>query len=202
MIREILSRTLGAVMIGLGLFLFYDVLSSMFSEWRWGYLLSLLAGVALGLFGLARLFPGQPPLAIGNDEPLMDAAMERAQRELGRFKQGVAEGRKEALIKYAIKTGYGENEHVWAIAHAFDGDDVVTSLASQPVGQYDDKVERKRIPEKDIEDWILINDDESLEGGFTQIAMAKIYKRDKGYVPYAIKQGLSNFVDLDDPELA
>ena len=31
--------------------------------------------------------------------------------------------------------------------------------------------------------------------------MAKIYKRDRGYVPYAIRKGLPNFADLIDLEL-
>jgi uncharacterized protein YegJ (DUF2314 family) len=131
----------------------------------------------------------------------MAAAMEQARREFRRFKAGLAEGRKEALVKYAMQTGYGDNEHVWAIAHSFDKGSVVTSLASEPVGDVDVKAERNRIAESDIEDWLLIDNENRMEGGFTQIAMAKIYKRDKGYVPYAIRKGLGQFVDLKDPDL-
>ena len=67
--------------------------------------------------------------------------------------------------------------------------------------EVDVKTERQRIPVSEIEDWLLLDVNGRMEGGFTQIAMAKIYKRDRGYVPYAIRKGLPNFADLIDPEL-
>lgn len=202
MTRELLTRGFGLALLAFAGWLLYRTAGSMFSDWEWRYALWIVASLVLALIGFGRLFPGQPPpLAIETGDPIMAAAMARAQRELDRFRKGVAEGRKNALVKYAMKTGYGENEHVWAIAHAFDGDEVVTSLASEPVGVAEQTPGRRRIAAGDIEDWLLIDDDETMEGGFTQVAMARIYKRDKGYVPYAIRKGLGQFKDLDDADL-
>lgn len=157
----------------------------------------------MALHGLGRAYPGQPPpLAIETGEPLMETAIESAQAALDRFKAGLAEGKREALVKYAMKTGYADNEHVWAVAHTVDGDDVVTTLMSEPVGSDADvNNERTRVPLGDVEDWLLIDSTGRMEGGFTQIAMAKIFNRDHGYVPYAIRKGLPNFADLDDSTL-
>lgn len=203
MMREILGRAFGASLVLFGLTLVILGIWAAWEDGRWSY----LGGSALGAFfllhGLGRLFPGQPPpLPIETGDPVMAAAMDRARREFRRFAAGLAEGKREALVKYAMKTGYGDNEHVWAIAHAIDSDEVVTSLASEPVGaDADVGPERKRIRVADVEDWLLIDAGGRMEGGFTQIAMAKIYKRDKGYVPYAIRKGLPNFADLDDQSL-
>lgn len=203
MIREILSRAFGALLLTAGLCMLVMGLWIAIRDGRWSYLGASVFGIFVAMYGFGRLFPGQPPpIPIETGEPLMEAAMERARREFHRFERGLAEGKQEALVKYAMKTGYGDNEHVWAIAHSIDEGSVITSLMSEPVGDADMKVERKRIPVPDVEDWLLINEDQRMEGGFTQIAMAKIYKRDKGYVPYAIRQSLKNFVDLDQPDLA
>lgn len=203
MYRETLSRLFGALLLVAGLAL---VVVGVWIAWKdrsFGYLGASLFGVFVAMHGISRAFPGQPPpLPIATGDPIMAAAMERARREFRRFARGLAEGRREALVKYAMKTGYGDNEHVWAIAHTLEGDEIVTSLASQPVGaDADTSLERRRIKKADVEDWLLIDADGRIEGGFTQIAMAKIYKRDEGYVPYAIRKSLTDMTDLDDRSL-
>ena len=203
MIREILGRLWGVVALLVGLGFVWWALYASFRLGEWGTLLALVPGAGFVLYGLGKMFPGQPPpIPIETGEPLMEEAMQRARREWRRFARGLAEGKREALVKYPLKTGFGDNEHVWAIAHSIDNGEVVTSLASEIVGDaVDVKPERQRIPVSEIEDWLLLDDSGRMEGGFTQIAMAKIYKRDRGYVPYAIRKGLPNFADLIDPEL-
>ena len=160
MIREILSRAFGAFLLTLGLSMIGLGLWRAISDGRWSYLGACVFGVFIAMYGIGRLFPGQPPpIPIETGEPLMEAAMERARREFDRFARGLAEGKREALVKYAIKTGYGENEHVWGIAHAIDDGAVVTSLMSEPVGDADVKVERQRLPIDEVEDWILLDPD-------------------------------------------
>ena len=203
MIREILGRLWGVVALLVGLGFVWWALYASFRLGEWGKLLALAPGAGFVLYGLGKMFPGQPPpIPIETGEPLMEEAIQRARREWRRFERGLAEGKREALVKYPLKTGFGDNEHVWAIAHSIDNGEVVTSLASEIVGDdVDVKAERQRIPVSEIEDWLLIDDSSRMEGGFTQIAMAKIYKRDRGYVPYAIRKGLPNFADLIDLEL-
>ena len=203
MIREILGRLWGVVALLVGLGFVWWALYASFRLGEWGTLFALVPGAGFVLYGLGKMFPGQPPpIPIETGEPLMEEAIQRARREWRRFERGLAEGKREALVKYPLKTGFGDNEHVWAIAHAIDNGEVVTSLSSEIVGnEVDVKVERQRIPVSEIEDWLLLDVSGRMEGGFTQIAMAKIYKRDRGYVPYAIRKGLPNFADLIDREL-
>lgn len=202
MMREVLSRAFGGLLIVFGLALIVGGLWLAIEDSRWKPIGASVFGLFVVSFGLGRLFPGQPPpLPIETDDPLMAAAFERARREFPRFEKGVAEGRREALVKYAMKTGYGENEHVWAVAHSIDGNDVVTSLVTETVGEAPVGNERRRVSRNEVEDWVLVNESGRTEGGFTQIAMAKIYKREKGYVPWSIRKSLSDFADLDDPSL-
>lgn len=203
MVREILGRLWGVVAFSLGLVMGFWALRASFGLGDWSALFALIPSAGFTFYGLGKTFPGQPPpMPIETDDPLMKEAFDRAKREWRRFERGLAEGRREALIKYPLKTGYGDNEHVWAVAHSIDQGHVVATLASQPVG--DDiqlRNERQRIRIEDVEDWILMEDSGRMEGGFTQIAMAKIYKRDKGYVPYAIRKSLPDLADLNDPTL-
>ena len=203
MIREVLSRVWGAVVLLVGLALVFWALYASFRLGEWSKLLALVPGGGLVLFGLGKIFPGEPPpIPIETGDPIMEQAMQQAQREWRRFERGLAEGKREALVKFPLKTGFGDNEHVWAVAHSIDNGEVVASIASEIVGdEADVKNERQRVPVSQIEDWLLVDDSGRMEGGFTQIAMAKIYKRDKGYVPYAIRQTLPNMVDLNDPTL-
>ncbi len=200
MMREGLSRAFDAALVLFGLGLVVGGLWLAIDDGSWKPLGASMFGIFVVFYGLGRTFPGQPPpLPIETGDPLMKAAVDRAQREFARFEKGVAEGRREALVKYAMKTGYGDNEHVWACAHSIDRGEVVASLVSETVGEAPAGNERQRVPQTDIEDWVLIDESGRTEGGFTQIAMAKIYKREKGYVPWSIRKSLSDFVDLDDP---
>ena len=202
MMREILSRAVGGLLVLTGLGLIVAGLWLAINEGSWKPLGACVFGAFVGFYGLARLFPGQPPpLPIETGDPLMEAAFDRARREFARFESGLSEGRREALIKYAMKTGYGDNEHVWALAHSIDRGEVVTSLVTETVGESPLGNERHRVPKAEVEDWVLIDDSGRTEGGFTQIAMAKIYMRDKGYVPWAVRKSLADFTDLDDPSL-
>jgi len=202
-IREILGRLWGVVALLVGLGFVWWALYASFRLGEWGKLFALVPGAGFVSYGLGRMFPGQPPpIPIETGEPLMEEAIQLARREWRRFERGLAEGKREALVKFPLKTGFCDNEHVWAVAHSIDNGEVVTSIASEIVGdEVDVKTERQRIPASEIEDWLLLDDSGRMEGGFTQIAMARIFKRDRGYVPYAIRKGLPNFADLSDPEL-
>ena len=121
MLREIVSRLWGVVVLGVGLVMGFAALNFAFGEKEWGMLFALIPSAGFVIFGLGKVFPGQPPpLPIEPDDPLMREAFDTARREWRRFERGLGEGKREALIKYAMQTGYGDNEHVWAVAHAID----------------------------------------------------------------------------------
>ncbi len=128
--------------------------------------------------------------------------IERSRREFARFKAGLAEGRKNAFVKYPVTTKQG-TEHVWGVAHALDGDRAIVSLANTPVGELTDaelRDLRSSVPLSDIEDWLLVRKDGKCEGGYTHLALAKIYRRLHGTFPKKYLRELEPFVDIHPSE--
>jgi len=76
-------------------------------------------------------------------------------------------------------------------------DSVLVSLANPPVHKPANDERRFPVPLADIEDWVLIDSAGVMEGGFTHVALAHAYKRDKGFVPHAMHKELAAFKDLD-----
>jgi uncharacterized protein YegJ (DUF2314 family) len=170
------------------------------------------AGVAIFLMYIGfpalmlRLWKTYPPLEavpIEPNDPTMAEHVQRAKREFDRFKKGIQEGRKNAFVKYPVSTRDG-TEHVWGIAHALNGDEVIVSLASTPVGNLADaesRDSRNSVPVAEIEDWLLVDNAGKCEGGYTNLALAKIYRRLHGKVPKKYLRDLECFVDIPPSEL-
>ena len=199
--RENLSRGFGAIVLCGGVIVIGLTVWAIYTTDRWSYLLIGFGALVAAIYGLGRLFPGAPPpMLVDPDEPLMATAYDSARRDYRRFKRGLAEGRREAFVKYKLNLEPEEPEFVWALAHSIDKGSVIASLISEPVAGVDVPPERTRIPESEVLDWMLVDQDGRIEGGYSEIAMAKIYKRDAGYVPYAVRQHLKNFADLPSLE--
>ena len=197
MIREILSRTFGVVSLILGLAFVVGAVWAIHDTSRWGYLGAAVAGLLFIGVGWSRLFPNVlEPMPVDSDDPLMLKANEQARRESNRLKRGLHEGRKQALLKFPLKTADGETEHIWAVIHSIDGETATITLANEPVGTLEDENPRQQVHMSDMEDWMLVDGDGKAEGGYTHLAMARIFKREKGYLPRAIKQGLRDFTDF------
>lgn len=199
--RENLSRAFGAFVLVASVVVVGLTIWAIYTTDRWSYLMIGFGGLVAALFGLGRLFPSVPPaMLVAPDEPLMSAAYDNARRDYRRFKRGLEEGRREAFVKYKLNIEPEEHEFVWALAHSIDKGSVIASLVSEPVADVDVPPERTRIPESEVLDWMLVDQEGRIEGGYSEIAMAKIYKRDTGYVPYAVRQHLKNFADLPSLE--
>jgi uncharacterized protein YegJ (DUF2314 family) len=200
--REVLSRSFGGVLLAAGLLLAAAGIWAAVIENNWRFALAGLFGLGIITTGWQRLFPGEPPpLAVAPDDPLMRSATEQARRDLRRFVQGSKEGAREPFAKYPLKTDDGATDHVWGNVHAISGSTLTVSLVSEPVGAVHMDSTRQALRLGEIEDWMLVDVDGRIEGGYTQLAMAKIYKRDKGYVPYSIRSGLSGFLAFDAKNL-
>jgi len=155
---------------------------------------------------MLKLWKTYPPLSavpIEPGDPTMQECIDRSMREFARFKQGLAEGRKQAFVKYVLDMSGGGREHVWGLAHALDGEHVVVSLESQPVQEIaDDGADdpRSRIAISAIEDWMLIDKDGKCEGGYTNLGLAKIYRQLHGKIPKKYLNDLEHFVDIHPSE--
>ncbi|MEL7313130.1 MAG: DUF2314 domain-containing protein [Pseudomonadota bacterium] len=150
---------------------------------------------------LLKVWPGKPDpnvIPVDPDDPIMSAAVARARSQIERFQNGLQAGRKEAFIKFPYQFG-DHTEHVWGSAHSLDGDFVIASLESMPVGELPEAVfERLRIPLDDVEDWMLVDAKGTTEGGYSTIAHAKVYERDYGPLPKHYRKQLETFVDHSD----
>lgn len=197
--REILSRSFGALIVLTGFAIVGYAAWSGYTSGRWSDLLPALLGLVFITVGWPRLFPDTfAPLPVNQDDPLMRAAIDQARREMRRLLDGVREGRKQAFVKFPMQTRSGEVEHIWGIVHSIDRQAALVSLANQPVdapaeGQRDPRI---RVEVSDVEDWMLVAGDGTTEGGYTTKAMAQIYKREKGYLPAALKKQLKVFKDF------
>jgi uncharacterized protein YegJ (DUF2314 family) len=196
--REILSRSFGALIVLTGFAIVAYAAWSGYTSGRWRELLPAILGLVFITVGWPRLFPDTfAPLPVNQDDPLMKAGIEQARREMRRFLDGVHEGRKQAFVKFPMQTRSGV-EHIWGIVHNIDRETALVSLANQPVdapaeGRQDPRI---RVEMSNVEDWMLVASDGTTEGGYSTKAMAQIYKREKGYLPAALKKQLAVFKDF------
>jgi uncharacterized protein YegJ (DUF2314 family) len=197
MVRELLSRSFGAVVVIAGVALIGGAIWFAYDTGRWAHLGGALLGVVFLSVGWPRLFPDVfRPQVIDPEDPLMTAAMDQARREVDRLKEAVSEGRKQAFIKFPLGMQNGATEHIWGLAHQIEGEDVVVSLVNDPIDTPKTEDPRMRVALAEIEDWTLLSGDGSTEGGYTMKAMAQIYKRDKGYLPRNLRKELAMFKDF------
>jgi uncharacterized protein YegJ (DUF2314 family) len=164
-----------------------------------GYLSFFFAWILLPVI-LLRIWKGKPDievLPVDVDDPIMTEMIEKSKAEIGRFLKGLEEGKLEALIKFPL-TVDDRTEHVWGIAHAKSENVIITSLASQPVGEIPEEAyERISVPLAEIEDWMLQDASGKSYGGYTMLAMAKIYEREYGKLPKKYIKDLEPFADLE-----
>lgn len=196
--RELLSRGLGAVYCAIGAALLLWMAWAIYDSRQWGYLGAGFLGLTLLGTGWSRLFPNAyDPIQIDNANPIMRSAIERSRRELHRFKSGLDDNRKQPFVKFPLTSPTGETEHIWGIVHSLKGQDLIVSLANDPVENQGELNPRQTVRLNEIEDWILISSSGETEGGYSMGAMAQIYRQEKGWVPAALKKELSNFKDLN-----
>jgi uncharacterized protein YegJ (DUF2314 family) len=169
---------------------------------RLGYLgAAVVSLVVLGM-GWGRVFPTYyAPIPINHDDPVMKESVATARREFARFSKGVREGRKQPFIRFPLKAPSGEVEHIWALVHSLADAVVQASLANDPVHSQENRDPRFAVAIEDIEDWILVDGNGVTEGGYTHLAMARLYKKEKGFVPRAMQKQLAAFKDLELGEL-
>ena len=201
---EVLSRSLGAVFMLLGIAASLGVVWSMIADGHWT--LNKVGAMFLGLvmlaMGWARLFPNYyAPISVDHTDPVMQEAIDRARRELPRLRAALDEGRKQAFIKFPLKSSGGETEHIWGVVHSLSDEAAQVSLVNEPVHEPESKDLRFSVPLTDIEDWTLVDGGGAIDGGYTHVALARVYKREKGFVPHAMRKQLAEFRDLDLSQL-
>ncbi|MGQ4583907.1 DUF2314 domain-containing protein [Lysobacter sp. F60174L2] len=148
------------------------------------------------LLYLWRAKPGFDALPVDPSDVVMREQVERARREIGRLLDGLDKGVMEAFVKFPLPVE-DTIEHVWGMAHSHDNGAVIVSLASTPVaGLSEDMLGRRPVPAADIEDWMLRDASGKTYGGYTNLALARIYRREYGKLPRGIRKEFALFVDF------
>jgi uncharacterized protein YegJ (DUF2314 family) len=102
----------------------------------------------------------------------------------------------EAYVKFPMSVD-GNTEHVWGVAHSHSNGSVVVSLMSIPVGGLsEDMLNRRSVPMKQVEDWMLLDSSGKTYGGYTMLALAQIYRREYGKLPRRMRKELEQFADF------
>ena len=164
---------------------------------------SMYIGFPALMLHLWKQLPPIYALPVDPDDPEMIACIRRSRSHIRRFKKGLADGAKQALVKYPIRTKNDGTEHVWGVAHSIDGQEVVVSLVNEPVDPIRDgemEEPRSKVPLREIEDWMLIDKEGRCEGGYTHLALLKIYRRRHGRIPKTYLRDMEFFVDIDASE--
>lgn len=152
-------------------------------------LAGLAAALAIGAWVRWRSpRPPYPPLGTDPDDPLMLAAMERAQATLDRFRALHARWPEDAFVKLRFVSSSGEVEHLAAHVEAWEGERLSVLLVTPPV-THEGRVERLReIGPDEIEDWQVTAADGTIHGGFTQRAMFEIARREDVELPDELRR--------------
>ncbi len=170
-----------------------------------GGIVSIVLGWVVLPALLLKFWQGLPDpsaIPVDIDDPIMQEQIQRARSELPRFIEGLHNGNLEAFIKFPYEFE-GEVEHVWGVAHSYGGGQFIVSLASEPVGEASNELHsRVKVAENELEDWTLTDAKGNTQGGYTMLAMARLYAKNYGKLPKMYCNDLERFVDFKWPENA
>jgi hypothetical protein len=154
--------------------------------------LLVYTGVPLKLIRRIRGYPSVYAERIAPGDPEMARCIQRSMSEISRLQEGLADGIKQAFVRFRVEPEDGEANYVWAYAYGIDGDFVSVLL--------DD--EQLDVPLEVLDDWMLIDELGRREGGYTHLALARIYRKRYGALPKEFLRELESFVDIRPTEYA
>jgi uncharacterized protein YegJ (DUF2314 family) len=149
-------------------------------------------GVPARLLRRIRRFPSVHDVLVEPGDPDMARSIERSMSEFSRFEEGLADESKQAFVKFRVEIDAGQTEHIWGFAHAIEREFVAVSLEEE---EFD-------VPVAEVEDWLLIDEQGRREGGYTHLALARIYRKRYGTVPKEFLRELESFIDIRPTEYA
>ena len=131
--------------------------------------------------------PGDPAIAL---------ATQRARGTLNTLWGYLDQHRYQCYIKFPMQTKDGTFEHIWSIVHAREGDQLVVSLANEPVDEPNAPDARRTVSVSEIEDWQVMVSPTEVRGGYSIGALAEIAQA-RGYsISPSDRKMLAAFVDV------
>ena len=143
---------------------------------------------------VARNIPKYPPLAIDDADPAMLAAQKKARESLNRFRSLIESDAKESQVKVPFATNGGEIEHLWAEVLSLTETSISVRYLTPPVS-HTGKLERvHEHPVSDVEDWVVIDRNGLIYGGYTQRVMFERAREQWGRLPPELEKQASRYV--------
>ena len=125
----------------------------------------------------------------------MIAAIQLAKNSIDKFRELSGQEMRELQVKVKFVSNSGETEHLWAEVMKLGESSVDVRYLTPPV-THSGKLERLHThPISDIEDWVAINNDGNIYGGYTQRVMFERARETWGELPPELKQQESRYVD-------
>jgi uncharacterized protein YegJ (DUF2314 family) len=119
-----------------------------------------------------------PIVEVSGDDPSMEEAVAKARAEWPRFVEAFEAGTGEKFsIKAAITRG-GNTEFIWISVTAIEGKQAYGELGNDPVNLGSLKLGSKvSVPIGDVNDWLYLDGQQKMVGGFTIQAVQKASRR-------------------------
>lgn len=132
---------------------------------------------------------------ISKDDPIMKRARERAIQTLPELKSLFQNNKERTMVKFVFKTEQQTKEKLWANVLEFTDDKVQIFVRTPSLSSKDEIDRNMEIHVKDIVDWQIEMNDGSIRGGFTNIALFKIFEKREGYLHPELAKQLSRHKD-------
>ena len=169
---------------------------------QWYFIVPLvLVGAMVVHFIWERLF-FDPFLYLGArpvdpQDPLMIAARKKAISELPQFVRLFEERPSDSMVKFAFETDQGQTEFLWGDLLELSEADAKVFLRTPPIAHSGSLEREMTIPCEAIVDWQVEFPDGTLRGGYSNLALFKIYEREEGMMHPAFLEQVARFKELD-----
>jgi hypothetical protein len=139
-------------------------------------------------------------MPVHKDDPLIIEAERKARETRDHFFTKLyPEHKEDSMVKVAYVNADGETEKIWGDLVDVAEEDVEIFIRTPPIKPKPDCQQRMRFPRSAIVDWSVEFRDGTLRGGFSNLALFKIFERQEGYMHPAFKKHVDRFKDIGEP---
>ena len=167
-----------------------------------GIVLLVLIGFAIVHVVYERLFPNPfdylGVMPVRDDDPLILAAEEKALATLETFLAELyPEHAQDSMIKFTYTNAQGEIERIWGDLLSYCHGKAEVYVRTAPLAPKSDFHSKMTVDKSDIVDWSVEMRDGTLRGGFSNLALFKIYERQEGHMHPRFLVHVERFKDID-----
>lgn len=169
---------------------------------HWGIKLgAILAGALLvhfvweALFRDPFLYLGAMPIDV--NDPLMLQAVEKAKTTFAKFLEVYPDHKDDSTVRFRFETDTGTVENLWGDLLDINDESATVFLRTPPVDHNGELDRTMTVTHDQINDWQVEFRDGTLRGGYTNVAMLKIYERERGPLHSQVLAHFERFKDVD-----